>query len=737
MDKIETFRQFISPFITGENADALIATLADQAQNLEDLSIAVTDQLTISTASGEYLEKRLSEVGITEPFDLGMSDDALRAMGIKITATKQINSVIQSILETFYGSDAVRANTTSSNAEPYILQDGMDLIVSFEDDVPLTITLNAASFVNVNQATAQEIADILTQNISAYGKSAFALVYADAVTSEKYVRIYGGAIGPYSLVRVLGGQVQNVLEFPSIRLTDLGTTVISGITYDNNDTLWNITRPASDTLRFWWQGTGHAPALSQISVGDKVMIYGSQFLISLGGGNNVDLRGTFDVTAVRPPQSSVFWDAGWFEITNPNSQLLSSTPGPSGWPIYSPAGYTYSVRQATFDDLKFFYCQKNTSYSQLRYSAAFEPRNKLLKVYLPVTTGIIYRNLIGGAHLHLRYQSSTFNGAHTVEVVNDYALRYVQDLEDAEGLGGTITYLTTTVDVDSISRENGYTTVITTVPHMIPNSSLVSVSITSVQEDDQVDTFLGPYMWDLTSKGTLTSQIVTTRETIFAGESSSTILVNDQFIDESGIFMIDVGTDQEEGPISYNGIQSQNQPITVNISSSPGWSSFGNYLTVQTATPHGAIVGSRVIIAGSGNALIDGQYTVVTRPSALVYIATPHALTIPAASGTIGTSTVILNNTISTVLLGSAYIFQYNHDVGASLTVLSSKDPYKPVPDGSDYSCYTTGTANGLIFAQQLIEDIVAAGISLEIILVYPGHQGIEASDIAYVWSEI
>ena len=45
MDKIETFRQFISPFITGEKADALIATLADQSQELEDLSIAVTDLL--------------------------------------------------------------------------------------------------------------------------------------------------------------------------------------------------------------------------------------------------------------------------------------------------------------------------------------------------------------------------------------------------------------------------------------------------------------------------------------------------------------------------------------------------------------------------------------------------------------------------------------------------------------------------------------------------------------------
>ena len=41
-DKYERFRQFIASFLTGPNAEAMIRTLADDTERLENLSRAVT-----------------------------------------------------------------------------------------------------------------------------------------------------------------------------------------------------------------------------------------------------------------------------------------------------------------------------------------------------------------------------------------------------------------------------------------------------------------------------------------------------------------------------------------------------------------------------------------------------------------------------------------------------------------------------------------------------------------------
>src|SRR5271166_4507341 len=127
------FRQFLSQYMQGTNVDALINTMADEAQRRENLSIAVTNQLSISTSSGIYLQKLLAEKGITIPGEIGMSDMAYSEMGIKVNAIKQIPYIVNSVLETFYGDQAVRANTISGNPEPYFFNPGDDLIFVIEN----------------------------------------------------------------------------------------------------------------------------------------------------------------------------------------------------------------------------------------------------------------------------------------------------------------------------------------------------------------------------------------------------------------------------------------------------------------------------------------------------------------------------------------------------------------------------------------------------------------------------
>jgi hypothetical protein len=788
MDKIEKFRQFISPFISGPNADALIGTLADQAERQEQLSIAVTDQLTISTASQEFLEKRLSEVGIIQPADLGMSDDALRSLGITVTSAKQVTEVIHSVLDVFYGAAAVRAHVQCTQPEPYILQDGMDLILSFEDDEPIAIVLNDSDFSNINQATAQEVADAITRKIREYGRAAFASVHTDFATNEKYVKIFGAAKGPYSLVRVLGGQVQNILEFPTIRPTRLLA----------NTTVWQVTRTVGDTLRFRWM-SGPSPLLDQIVVGDKVMIYGDDF-------ENYNLTGTFDVINVRLPNLSPAYNAGWFEIQLTNSGLRNSTPDQAPPANNPPVYYSYSITQTSFDDLKFFFAQKNVPYNQTRYALAFEPANNLLQIFLPVTTQVIQRDLIGAGHMHLLYPNTIFDGSFgslmnhfdKIQIINSRSIKYRQNGLDVDGAGGLMTYGATTKEIESAARENGYTTIVTTTEHGITgdsewsigsdyvvddvvwntgmnwkaiqnsgpsyggayepildstkwqilgpginySSEIVSVLVDQVWEDDPYNAFNGSYVWDLSTQYTLTDQMVITREQIYAGENRRTLLTDGHLQSKTGVLLMDLGKDTQEGPIPFLDIQLQNAPIAVSISSI---SQNGFQMTVITAYPHGAVPGSTVII--SGTTFFNGTYTVNSVPSPNIYTAVSPISQIQ--SETTGTSTVMVADVVSTLIVDPSYIFKYTHEINSDLTLLSSTGPYIPTPDGADYSLYVTGTANATVFAEQIINNITALGINMEITLLFPndlglGNQGGSAStddpptsDKVWIWSEI
>lgn len=792
MDKIQTFRQFISPFIQGRNANALIATLAEQAQKLEDLSIAVTDQLTISTASEEYLEKRLSEIGIVIPYDLGISDDALRAIGIKTTAIKQTTSIIHDILEVFYGPENVRAFIDSTKYEPFVLKAGMSLDLLFDNNQVISIPFYENDFVNITAATAQEIANVITRTVQSYNIPAYAIPYTEHTTQNTYVRIYSATRGPYSLVQVLGGEAQNKLEFPSIRNTDLG----------NNNTVWEITRTYGNTLRFRWNGGGNAPLLDKVKVGDKVLIYGQQF-INPNGASSVDLRGTFEVTAVRLPQANAQYNSGWFEIENANNGLRSSKPDEAPPPNNPPNYYySYTIAQAYFDDLKFFKPYNATAYNKLKYALAFEPAKDQLHVYLPITTSVIYRNLTSAAHLHAKYPETELNGSFgsdgqnnedKIEIINDYIIRYKHPLLDVKSYGGKLSWedefhVIHTVDIQYIYRENGYVTVITTQPHGIygtiewrnniqytqgqqvwhigylwealndnqnsepainntnwkqlnvaKNYSDIIITINTTCPADDIISYFGPYLWDTTAPYTLSNVTATTRNVIYASEKQSILLTNGVISPSSGALWLDLGYDCQEGPIPYYGVQLQQEVIPVEIDS---FVQNGYLITIRTKTPHGAIINDKIKISGTN--MIDGIYTVYSVSNIYVYMV--QSTIYQNIIGTGGTSTVLLTEPISTVLLDTSYTFKHNHAINASVSVLSSSLPYQSPLDGSDYSFFVTGVVEATKWCKKIIQDITAAGINLEITLIYPsdiglGHAGgstnIEkppVSDKIWVW---
>jgi hypothetical protein len=740
MNKYQYLRQFISSFIKGPNSDALLQSIADQMQKQEDLAIAVSDQLTISTASGEYLDKRLAELGITRPPELGMEDLAFRQMGVQINQAKQITTAIHTVLATFFGEETVRAYTTSGISAPFDLAAGDDLNFVMDSGEQRTLTLSGNEFENIQQATAEEFADVMTRFIRSDGSQGFAQVFLDVDTGLKYVRVFGGAQGPYSAITITGGRLQNKLEFPQLRPTDL----------PSNDTVWEITRNVGSRHRFRWV-SGSKPLLSEVLIDDLVMIYGQQFETS-------GFAGTFKVVQVRPAGAAVVPDAGYFEVDLEGTSPLSSS-APDVAPPANTISNTYSITltQASYDDLKFFLAKKSTPYDRSRYALAWEPADSLLKIYMPATTKVVKRELIGSAHLHLLYGASEFNGARgsstddsqKIIITSDRAFKYPQRGFDAIGSGGTITYGITTVDIDYIWREDGYTNVITKVPHGLTgvvdsfgrllSSQIISVVVGQFLTDDPVNTFKGPYIIDPSAPYTLTDKFVTLREKVVAGDKKNTLLVQGLLPDAPGQLILSLNQDNEESPVKYLSAQVSASATPVPISSI---SQNSTTVTVTTSQPHGLIVGQQALIAGTTN--FDGLRTVVSVPSSNIYTftKTPSAVIFESS----GTSTPVIDGEVTTLILDSSYTFKQTHEAGSDATLLSDARAYTPAPDGTDYGLYVTGTAEGRIFAQDLMTQITALGINLEIIILFPGDRGLgneggsddvndpPASDKIFVW---
>lgn len=713
MDKKKFLRQYISPFVDGPNFDAILSSLADEVERLDDLTIKVNDQLTISTASGSYLEKLLANLGITKPSELGMEDLAFRQMGIQVNAQKQITESIHAILATFYGDNAVKAFTTSTVAGPYSLGDQDNLLIMLEDGKTIELVINADEFEDIQNISASELSDVITRFIRSFGYNGYAQPYLDVDTGLEYVQIFGGAAGPYSMIQILGGRIQNQLEFPDIRGTLLPV----------NDTVWEVTRNIGSTYRFRWVG-GSKPTLSEVLPEDIALIYGGQF-------ESQGISGSFTVSDSKPAAIAPAYNAGFFEVQIPGLSILKSSAPDVAPPPNSPGAiYSFTLTQNSFDDLKFFFPRKNIPSEQIRYSLAWETTSRTLKVYMPATTKVVKRDLIGSAHLHLLYGKGEFNGTfgsatevdQKIEIVNDYTVRYPQSGADALGYGGDVNG----VPVEYIFRENGYTTVVCTSAHGITgtpddwgriiSNDVISVNITDMMEDDPVNKFLGAYVIDPTAPYTLTSKVIKTRERISVGEIKTTLMVDGNLPDSPGYVLFGLNNDTQEGPIKYLGCQGLSSLSPVTITSI---SQIGTVVTVLTQGEHRAVAGQKVDITGTTN--FNGSWEVTSTPAENVY-----TFDFPI-SGTNyelgGSSTPVVEGAISTLTLDPGYVFKNTQESQVDVTLLSDTKAYEPLPDGSDYGFYVTGTVDGRIYAAQLIQMIVATGIKLEIVIVYPSDR--------------
>lgn len=95
----------------------------------------------------------------------------------------------------------------------------------------------------------------------------------------------------------------------------------------------------------------------------------------------------------------------------------------------------------------------------------------------------------------------------------------------------------------------------------------------------------------------------------------------------------------------------------------------------------------------------------------------------------------------TSLALDPSHVFSFDHSVDSDITLISERKSHVPKEDGSDFPAFLTGSVSGRIFAEQLLLELTATGITLIIIVVFPGDIGLGKfgtpnSDKTYVWGE-
>lgn len=216
IDAKDVLRRHLSPAFKGRAWDAVLEALAvgDKA-NADNAQLAF-DQLFKCTASGKYLDKVCADDNVRRPALLGMSDEPFRQYAIKTTNERLTPKSIWEILEVFYGSDAVKANATTINYEPFNLTDGETLTFCVDELQDIEVEFKSSDFVSASAATALEVAAAITRACAKASAKAYALPYFEPESKTTRVRVFSDTIGPKSSVRITGGTAQAKLQFPGL-----------------------------------------------------------------------------------------------------------------------------------------------------------------------------------------------------------------------------------------------------------------------------------------------------------------------------------------------------------------------------------------------------------------------------------------------------------------------------------------------------------------------------------------
>lgn len=332
---------------TNTNWKALVDAIGEQDQNTADLVTEVRKQFFVKTASRPYLDRLAANNKIARPRLVGMDDPSFRQyIPVLSYQPKQVKLIIDQLLDIFFFKESTTAFITSSNFQPFNLNDGWELELSVDEQYNDRIIFKASDFTDINNATANEI----VASINRQTKYSYATAYYDSITKNTFIRMFTNTVGSKGSLRILGGRANTALRFNGF-IADAGNGV---------NTQWTVTKVGDEAT---FTNTGGAnPGIDKLQEGDIV-------IIDLPGN-----QGSFTITNVDLVNNS-------FKFIN-----LFATPG--------------VVINTSADDVKFLRPQKFVAYLNPRRAMTWETSPGEITVEMPTSPPVVKRSLKGSAHIN-------------------------------------------------------------------------------------------------------------------------------------------------------------------------------------------------------------------------------------------------------------------------------------------------------------------------------------------------
>lgn len=491
----DQLKEYFNPSIKGKYVDGLLYAIAQGDEYNIKNSNAMFLNMFVKTASGIYLDTLAGNYGVIRPPNIGVGDEVIQRIICETLNDHTISNTLLTILDIYFSQFQVKAWNETEAIENYALSAGDNLIVSFDSQETFEFTFLTTDFQNIGNATAEEVADVISQKLKDLKSSAYAVSFYDINSKFKKVRIMSNTRGPRSVVKVLGGKANNVLKFSTL----LKTTQTTG-------TQFTITNPVDNTYRFTWTG-GANPSLGIVRVDDYANIFGINF--------NPRNKGNYPIT-----------------------QVVNGSVNNAYFEVFNLVGFPEVVNLTVASDLYFFRPTKRNVLSNQQYATLFEVNPKELDIIVPVSTTVIER---------------------TPETGGSYITEEFYTLIHAAGtftIGETVygaTSLATGIVISSISGKTVLGSVygmFVATENLIGEESLVTLALTSFTR--QLDeTVPGSYLFDFNSY-VYTGVFTKLNQKLIQGTNGASIkLISTAGFPLSGVLVFDLGYDTEETIVPF------------------------------------------------------------------------------------------------------------------------------------------------------------------------------------------
>jgi hypothetical protein len=663
------------------NWKALIEALGESDQNLSDLIEEVKKQFFVKTASRPYIDRLGANHRISRPRFVGMDDITFRNyIPVLAYQPKQVKLVLDLLLDIFFFKETTTAFTQSGAFEPFRLLDGWEINYTVDQTKFETIMFKSDNFIDINNATAEEIASAINRQ----AQYSFAIVFDDRIQKNKYIRIFSNTIGSKGSIQITGGRANIAMQFR-------GYNSVSG---SGSNTQWSVTK-VGDTVTFQHVG-GTTPNLDKIQIADVA-------IMSIPGN-----EGSFIIEAIDLAANS-------FSFTN-----LFATPG----------AFDHSL-MSTDAKVRFITPEKMVVYINNTRSVVWEVSPGEIIVEMPASPPVVKRSLIGSAHINGMIEPVINRVSNTSLEIGDASEWPTQGQFILQELDEIQTHILTISEDENVSKQintrfnkshrysytsktgdtlNGITpalpaasgifeativsatrvgntlTVVTSSAHGFEDYENVRLQGVSPDPDStinntfEIDDIISPTSFSVTSAGIAGVGLggVARVERIGMANSGSEVYLTSSAVD-SGIL----------GPYMWSSdspfvISSLTSNIQTEIKAG------NNVRTVQINTINNIPNSEGFVVFDFGTEREEGPVRYLYKPTA------------------------------SSLQLDPAYVFKNNHDIGSSITVIRRRGAHVMSGLGTEYPAYITDPASAREILQDLMRQVKSVGIFIEFLIRYP-----------------